>query len=385
MQDIYPYPVARIGLIGGGQLGRMMVRAAKSLGCTCVVLDPVQGSPAGQLAGHQIVAEYSDPARLRELAESCDVVTFELEDIETETLLKLEAEGHRIFPRPALLATIQDKFRQKVFLRDAGIPASDFVDMPEPSADAFAVFGYPLVQKARRGGYDGRGVVVMRDASGFASHLPVPGFIERFVEAKKELAVMVARNVGGECKAYPTVEMRFHEADNVLDYLLAPANISAPLAKAAEALAVRTVEAMEGVGVFGVEMFLTAEDGLLVNEVAPRTHNSGHHTIEACITDQFQQHLRAILGLPLGDTRQLSPATMVNLLGEPGYEGRPMIAGLAAALAIPGVCVHVYGKAITRPGRKMGHLTVIDETIEAACKKTEQVKTMIKILGDKQL
>jgi 5-(carboxyamino)imidazole ribonucleotide synthase len=196
---------------------------------------------------------------------------------------------------------------------------------------------------------------------------------------------MVARNVGGECKAYPTVEMRFHEADNVLDYLLAPANISAPLAKAAEALAVRTVEAMEGVGVFGVEMFLTAEDGLLVNEVAPRTHNSGHHTIEACITDQFQQHLRAILGLPLGDTRQLSPATMVNLLGEPGYEGRPMIAGLAAALAIPGVCVHVYGKAITRPGRKMGHLTVIDETIEAACKKTEQVKTMIKILGDKQL
>jgi 5-(carboxyamino)imidazole ribonucleotide synthase len=363
----------------------MIVRAAKSLGCTCVVLDPVHGSPAGQLSGHQIVGEYSDPAKVRELAESCDVVTFELEDIETDILLTLEAEGYRIFPRPALLATIQDKFSQKVFLRDAGIPTSDFIDMPQPDADAFAAFGYPLVQKARRGGYDGRGVAVMPDASGFADHLPVPSYIERFVEAEKELAVMVARNVGGDCKAYPTVEMRFHAGDNVLDYLIAPANIPARISQAAEALAVRTVEAMEGVGVFGVEMFLTTDNELLVNEVAPRTHNSGHHTIEACVTDQFQQHLRAILDLPLGDTRQLSPAAMVNLLGEPGYEGRPVFSGLAAVLAISGVCVHIYGKALTRPGRKMGHLTVIDETIEAACDKAEQVKKMIKVLGDRQL
>ena len=385
MEDIYPYPVARIGLIGGGQLGRMIVRAAKSLGCTCVVLDPVHGSPAGQLSGHQIVGEYSDPAKVRELAESCDVVTFELEDIETDILLTLEAEGYRIFPRPALLATIQDKFSQKVFLRDAGIPTSDFIDMPQPDADAFAAFGYPLVQKARRGGYDGRGVAVMPDVSGFADHLPVPSYIERFVEAEKELAVMVARNVGGDCKAYPAVEMRFHAGDNVLDYLIAPANIPTGVSQAAETLAVRTVEAMEGVGVFGVEMFLTTDAELLVNEVAPRTHNSGHHTIEACVTDQFQQHLRAILDLPLGDTRQLSPAAMVNLLGEPGYEGRPVLSGLAAVLAISGVCVHIYGKAVTRPGRKMGHLTVIDETIEAACDKAERVKKMIKVLGDRKL
>ena len=385
MEDIHPYPVARIGLIGGGQLGRMMVRAAKSLGCTCVVLDPVQGSPAGQLAGHQIVGEYSDPAKLRELAEISDVVTFELENIETEPLLALEAEGHRIFPRPALLATIQDKFLQKTFLREADIPTSDFVDMPRADATAFSEFGYPLVQKARRGGYDGRGVVVMRDQAGFADHLPVASYIERFVEAEKELAVMVARNVSGECRAYPTVEMRFHAGDNVLDYLIAPANIPAATARAAEALAVRTVKAMDAVGVFGIEMFLTADGALLVNEVAPRTHNSGHHTIEACVTDQFQQHLRAILDLPLGDTRQLTPAAMVNLLGEPGYEGRPLLFGLSAVLAIPGACLHIYGKAVTKPGRKMGHLTVIDETIEAACAKAERVKKMIKILGDKQL
>jgi 5-(carboxyamino)imidazole ribonucleotide synthase len=270
-------------------------------------------------------------------------------------------------------------------LRDAGIPTSDFIDMPEPEAGAFAAFGYPLVQKARRGGYDGRGVVVMPGQDCFEQHLPVPSFVERFVEAEKELAVMVARNVGGECRAYPAVEMRFHAGDNVLDYLLAPAEVPEVIARTAEDLAIRTVEAMQGVGVFGVEMFLTPDGELLVNEVAPRTHNSGHHTIEACVTDQFQQHLRAILGLPLGDTRQLSPAAMVNLLGEPGYEGRPMITGLAAALAVSGVCVHIYGKAVTKPGRKMGHLTVIEESVEAACRKAEQVKNIIKVLGDKQL
>jgi 5-(carboxyamino)imidazole ribonucleotide synthase len=385
MEDIFPYPVARIGLIGGGQLGRMMVKAAKRLGCTCVVLDPVPGSPAGQVAGHQIVGAYSDPVMLRELAESCDVMTFELEDIETETLLALEAEGHRICPRPHLLAVIQDKYRQKVFLRDAGIPTSPFIDMPKPDAEAFAGFGYPLVQKARRGGYDGRGVVVMADDSVYDQHLPVAGFVERFIAAEKELAVMVGRNASGDCRAYPAVEMCFHADGNVLDYLVAPAGIPDDVATRAEELAVRTVEAMDGIGVFGIEMFLTADGGLMVNEVAPRTHNSGHHTIEACVTDQFEQHLRAILDLPLGETRQLSPATMVNLLGENGYSGRPVIAGLAAALAIPGVCVHIYGKAVTKPGRKMGHVTVIDESVGEACAKAVRVKELIKILGDNKL
>jgi 5-(carboxyamino)imidazole ribonucleotide synthase len=385
MEDVFPFPVARIGLIGGGQLGRMIVKAAKRLGCTCVVLDPVPGSPAAQVAGHQIVGDYSDPARLRELAGACDVMTFELEDVETDVLLALEAEGHVILPRPQLLATIQDKLQQKQFLAEHGIPTSPFKDLVGPPADAFEAFGFPLVQKARRGGYDGRGVAVMRDRGDVASRLPVPSYIERFVDADKELAVMVARNLAGECHAYPAVEMRFHTDGNVLDFLVAPAGVAADVAARAEALAIETVTAMDGVGVFGIEMFLTRDGELLVNEVAPRTHNSGHHTIEACVTDQFEQHLRAILGLPLGDTRQLSPATMVNLLGAPGFAGRPVISGLKAVLAIPGVCVHIYGKAVCKPGRKMGHVTIVEQSVEQACEKAKQVKQLIEIKGDQAL
>ncbi|MFZ0789100.1 MAG: 5-(carboxyamino)imidazole ribonucleotide synthase [Chromatiaceae bacterium] len=380
--DRFPYPVARIGIIGGGQLGRMMVKAAKRLGCTCVVLDPTPGSPAGQVSGHQIVGDYHDPAKLRELAESCDVTTFDIEDIDSETLIELEREGNQIYPAPGVLAVIQDKLTQKEALESAGIPTAPFVPMTEPDPGAFAAFGYPLVQKVRRGGYDGRGVVVMREPADFAGHLPVPSLVERFIPAVKELAVLVARGRGGECRCYPPVEMRFRPGENVLDLLLAPAAIEPDTAAAAEDLARRTVEALGGVGVFGIEMFLGADGSLLVNEVAPRTHNSGHHTIEANVTDQFEQHLRAVLGLPLGSTEQLSPAAMINLLGAPGHRGRPVIKGMAAVLAISGVCLHIYGKAATAPFRKMGHVTVLDHDIEQARQKAEQVRSLIEITGE---
>ncbi|MES9990518.1 MAG: 5-(carboxyamino)imidazole ribonucleotide synthase [Candidatus Thiodiazotropha sp.] len=382
MKDSFPFPVARIGLIGGGQLGRMMVKAAKRLGCTCVVLDPYPSSPAGQVAGHQIIGGYHDPAKLRELAESCDVVTFELENIDTETLIQLEREGHPINPAPALLAVLQDKLLQKQFLQNAGIPTAEFVEMQEPEQQAFETFGFPLVQKARRGGYDGRGVSVMPSVEAFATHLPLPSLVERFVDAEKELAVMVARNREGECIAYPTVEMCFRPGENVLDLLLCPAAVSKEIAAEAEALAIRTIDALEGVGVFGVELFLTRDGQILVNEIAPRTHNSGHHTIEACITDQFEQHLRAILGLPLGSTDLLSPAAMINLLGDAGARGRPVIEGMAAALAIDGVCLHLYGKAEVTPYRKMGHVTVLDGDLEKARGKAERVRDLIKITGE---
>lgn len=382
MKDEFPFPVARIGIIGGGQLGRMMVKAAKRLGCTCVVLDPTPGSPAGQVAGHQIVGDYHDPAKLRELTESSDLTTFDIEDIDTGTLLQLEQEGHNIHPSPTLLATVQDKLLQKKLLEGAGIAVADYVETPNPNAESFAEFGYPLVQKARRGGYDGRGVAVMQEPEEFSRHLPVPSFVERFIVAEKEIAVLVARGKDGESRCYPVVEMRFRPGENMLDMLIAPADLSNETSQAAQALAVRTVEALGGVGIFGIEMFLTHDGKLLVNEVAPRTHNSGHYTIEACVTDQFEQHLRAIIGLPLGSTDLLSPAAMVNLLGAPGKSGRPVIKGMAAALAIPGVCIHIYGKARTTPFRKMGHVTVLDPDIQKAREKAERVRELITITAE---
>jgi 5-(carboxyamino)imidazole ribonucleotide synthase len=294
----------------------------------------------------------------------------------------LEKEGHPIHPAPRVLAILQDKLTQKAFLRDAGIPTSDFVSMPEADLEAFAAFGFPLVQKARRGGYDGRGVSIMREVGDFAGHLPVPSLVEGFVDATHELAVMVARNADGECVAYPTVEMCFRAGENVLDLLLSPARVDETVSQLAEALAVRTIQALEGVGVFGVEMFLTRDGELLVNEIAPRTHNSGHHTIEACVTDQFEQHLRAILDLPLGSTALLTPAAMINLLGDADANGRPVIDGMAAALRIPGVCLHLYGKAEVKPFRKMGHVTVVDSNLETARRKAEQVRDLIHIRGE---
>jgi 5-(carboxyamino)imidazole ribonucleotide synthase len=371
-----------VGIIGGGQLGRMMVTRAVKLGCLAVVLDPTPNSPAGQVAGHQIVGDYHDPARLRELVETCDVTTFDLEAIDTEVLQQLADEGNVIRPAPRVLAIVQDKLAQKRHLAEHGIAVPGFVALDEPDADAFAAFGYPLVQKARRGGYDGRGVAVMRGEDDFAAALPVPAMLERFVAAQKELAVLVARGLDGDTRCYPVVEMVFREGVNALEMLLAPARIDAGIAAAAQALAVRTVEALDGVGMFGVELFLAADGALLVNEVAPRTHNSGHHTIEANVTDQFEQHLRAVLGLPLGDTAELSPAAMINLLGEEGSSGRPVIRGLVEALAMPGVSVHVYGKGRSAPHRKMGHVTVVDRDLESARRKALQVQQVLSIAGE---
>lgn len=380
--DAFPLPLARLGIIGGGQLGRMMAKAAKRLGCTCVVLDPTPGSPAGQVAGHQIVGHYHDPAKLRELAESCDVTTFDIEDIDTDTLIQLEREGHPIHPSPQVLALIQDKLTQKQALAEAGIATAPFIPLSQASPEAFADFGYPLVQKARRGGYDGRGVAILRTPEDYPLHLPVPSLIERFVPAMKELAVLLARGRDGDCRSYPVVEMCFRPGENVLDMLLAPAKIPAATAAAAVALAESTLDVLGGVGIFGVEMFLIEDGTLLVNEVAPRTHNSGHHTIEANVTDQFEQHLRAVVGLPLGSTAQLSPAAMINLLGAPGHRGRPIIKGMAEALAIPGVCLHLYGKAATAPFRKMGHVTVLDPDLDTARRKALRVRALIEISGE---
>lgn len=385
MTRTLPFPLARIGIIGGGQLGRMMVRKATQLGFSAIILDPTPNSPAGQVAGHQIVGDFFDPAKLRELAELSDVTTFDIETIDSEALEKLLDEGFRILPSPHLLAIIQNKLTQKQLLADKGIATGRFVELENPTAEALTGFGYPLVQKAQRGGYDGRGVEIFHDDGEPDRILPVPSLLEEYIDCEKELAVMVARGLDGSIQVYPVVEMVFDSKTNILDMLLAPARVSPAQAQAAQDLAVATVEAIEGVGVFGIELFLARDGRLLVNEIAPRTHNSGHYTIEACVTDQFEQHVRAITGLPLGSTEQIRPAVMINLLGEPGWTGRTVVDGLEEALAIPGVAVHIYGKAESRPMRKMGHVTVIDADIETARDKARQVREVLKIRGEQPL
>jgi 5-(carboxyamino)imidazole ribonucleotide synthase len=379
MASQHPYPVARVGIVGGGQLARMMAKSAKRLGCTVTVLDPTPGSPAAQVAENHIVANYFEADALRKLVEQSDVTTYDLENIDSAVLASLAAEGHRILPDPKLLAIIQDKLLQKQAFEKHGIPTAPFISMPEPNQEAFAAFGYPLVQKARRGGYDGRGVAVLKSEKDWSTHLPVSGLVERYIEHEKELAVLVARSPSGEIKIYPAVEMVFLPGANVLDMLIAPARISEKQTKDAQQVAARAVTVLEGVGVFGVELFLTHSGEIIVNEISPRTHNSGHYTIEACVTDQFEQHLRAVLSLPLGDTTQLIPAALLNLLGEPGHNGTPLVEGLDEALAIPGVSVHLYGKATTSPYRKMGHVTVVDADLSRAQEKATRVKSLLRI------
>jgi 5-(carboxyamino)imidazole ribonucleotide synthase len=375
-------PVAHIGIIGGGQLGRMMAMAARRMGCAVSVIDPTPNSPAGQIADQQIVAAFDDQQVMRALVEACDVTTFEIETIDVTDLIRLEEQGHAIYPSPRLLAKLQDKLVQKQMLEDAGLPTAEFVDAGDISAGSFAAFGYPLVQKARCGGYDGRGVAVLKEPGDFNKHLPVSSYIERFVPATKELSVLVARGRDGLSRCYPVVEMTVLAAQNVLDTLISPARISGDIARRAEAIATRAIDVMNGVGIFGVELFLTQEDEILINEIAPRTHNSGHHTIEASVTDQFEQHLRAVMGLPLGSVETLSPAVMLNLLGAFGSEGDVILSGLDKALAIPGVSVHLYGKAQTRPYRKMGHATILNEELETALQTAEQLRELITISGD---
>ncbi len=375
-------PVAHIGIIGGGQLGRMMAMAARRMGCAVTVIDPTPNCPAGQLADQQIVAGFDDQAAMRRLVEQTDVTTFEIETIDVSDLIELESKGHSIYPSPQLLALLQDKLFQKQALEAANLPTAEFIDAKPLDAKTFAEFGYPLVQKARRGGYDGRGVAVLNSENDFSKHLPVASYIERFVSAKKELSVIVARSRQGEMRSYPVVEMTVNTEHNVLDSLIAPAQISNAAAEQAIRIAQRSIEVLDGVGVFGVELFLTVDDDIMINEIAPRTHNSGHHTIEANVTDQFEQHLRAVMGLPLGSVAQLSPAVMLNLLGDASASGKTRVLGMSEALAIDGVSVHLYGKHKVSPFRKMGHVTILDEELDIAAEKARIVRDLITITGD---
>ncbi len=384
MDKNFNYSSLKLGIIGGGQLGKIMSQKAKKMGFHVTILDPTFNCPAAQVSDKHIMGGFYDKEKLEQLVQESDVTTFELEHVDTSILKELYDNGHNIHPSPYVMELIQNKYEQKKLLDEKGIPVPAYKDVK--SKEDLAAFGFPVVQKAKLGGYDGQGVQVLKsqeDADTKA--LQTESFIEEMVDIDKELAVIVARNIEGEMKCYPVVEMLFDERVNICDSVMAPARISKEIEEKSLEICKKSIEALDGVGIFGVELFLTKSGEIQVNEIAPRPHNSGHYTVEACATSQFEQIIRAVTNLPLGSTKLISPAVMVNLLGEQGYEGEPFIDGIHDALEIPELSFHFYGKSFTKPFRKMGHITVLDDDINVALEKANKAKDILKIKGSKKV
>ena len=369
----------KIGILGGGQLGRMMIPSAISYDLDISILDPNKHAPCAHLVKKFSVGSLTDKKTVYEWGKNLDIITIEIENVNTEALKILEEEGVKIYPQPHLIALIQDKRTQKTFYKSNNIPTSDFIFTKNKEEIKTYSQNLPLVHKLAKTGYDGKGVQIINNETDIVKGFDEPGVLEHFVDFKKELSVIVARNVSGETACYPVVELVFHPKHNLVEYLFAPARISEEIAEKAKKLALKVIDMLGMVGLLAVEMFLTKDDELLVNEIAPRTHNSGHHTIEASSTSQFEQHLRSILDLPLGDTKLHTLSAMINLLGEEGYEGKVRYEGLKKSLKIPGVHIHLYGKKQTKPARKMGHITVINQDIKLLKEIVMKLKNTIKI------
>lgn len=376
-----------LGVLGGGQLGKMMALAAGNWHLPYWTLDQNEGFPAVPYSSAFVAGNFREYDDVLAFGRQVDVLTIEIEHVNTDALRQLQAEGKIVHPDPGVLDIIKDKGLQKLFYQAQDLPTSDFDLYNDTDQLKIAIaegdLSLPFVQKARTGGYDGKGVSVIRTAEDVEHKLlPGPSLIEDLVPIKKELAVVVARNASGDIRSYAPVEMVFDEVANLVDYLLGPAQISPELAAQATLIAEATAAALQLSGLLAVELFLTEDDQILINEVAPRPHNSGHHTIESCHTSQFAQHLRAVLNLPLGSTQLQGVAAMVNILGEPGHTGVPIYEGLAEAVSIPGVFAHIYGKTQTKPFRKMGHLTIVGDDVEAVQKTVADLKKLVKCVAE---
>ncbi|HEY5919696.1 MAG TPA: 5-(carboxyamino)imidazole ribonucleotide synthase [Chryseolinea sp.] len=370
----------RVGILGGGQLGRMLIQSGIDYNISFSVLDPDAHAPCSTMMEfhHGKLTDYDT---VMKFGHNCDIVTIEIENVNTAALKALAKQGKKIYPQPDVIELIQDKRSQKIFYRDCNIPTAEFI-LVENSGDIRKRKDYlPAVNKLGREGYDGRGVQILKSTADIDRAFDAPGLLEKLVDFDKEISVIVARNAHGEIKSFPPVEMVFHPEQNLVEYLFAPAEISLEVQTEADQIARKVIQELNMVGLLAVEMFVTKEGSVLVNEVAPRPHNSGHQTIEANVTSQYEQHLRAILGLPLGDTSLILPSAMVNLLGEPGYTGPAVYLGFEEVVKLPGVHVHLYGKQITKPFRKMGHVTIVDADTNTLKQKTNFVKKTLKVIS----
>lgn len=375
----------KLGIMSGGQLGKMLTQVASVFDIQVFVMDQTAEAPAAQICHQFFQGDQTNYDDVYSFGKKVDLLTFEIEHINIAALRKLKEEGLTIYPDPETLNTIKDKGLQKEFYAKHNIPTSSFTIFNNKSEVLEAIkkneINYPFVQKLRTDGYDGKGVAVVLTESKIGKLMDAPCIIEDAVEIEKELSVIVARNPSGAIKCFPLVEMEFNADANLVEKLICPASISKEVEQKSIAVAIEVAKAFNLVGLLAVELFLDKNGNILVNESAPRTHNSGHHTIEANITSQYEQQLRAIFDWPLGDTTILAPSVMLNVLGELGYEGLVKYEGLETILKVPGVKPHIYGKKITKPNRKMGHVTILGKTIEEAIEKAGLVKNTLKVIA----
>lgn len=370
-----------IGILGGGQLGRMLVKAGTDYGLAISAMDPDGEAPIKKYIEHFSQGSITDYDQVLAFGKDCDLLTIEIENVNTKALFDLENQGVKVYPQPNIIELIKDKSLQKQFYKDNDIPTAPFEIVNGKSEVIALAQKLPFVNKLAREGYDGRGVQVIRKEEDLEKAFDNLGIVEDLIPFEKEISVIVARSTHGEIKVFPAVELVFHPEHNLVEYLFAPAEISSEIEASAKEIAVDVIEKLDMVGLLAVELFVTKQGKLLVNEVAPRPHNSGHQTIEANITSQYEQHLRAILGMPLGATDALTPSAMVNLLGEPGFTGPAIYKGLEEVMKEPGVHVHLYGKVETRPFRKMGHITITDPDTKELKRKANFVKNTLKVIA----
>jgi 5-(carboxyamino)imidazole ribonucleotide synthase len=371
----------KLGVLGGGQLGRMLIQETVNYDVQVHCLDPDADAPCKDIAHSLTIGSLNDFDTVYQFGKNKDIITVEIENVSIQALEKLESEGIKVFPQPAVLKIIRDKGLQKQFYAEHAIPTSPFYLVNNKDEISKYLSEFPFMQKIRTGGYDGKGVTPLLSSYDIEAAFDDPSILEKFVDFEKELSVIVARNENGETKVYPTVECEFSSEANLVEFLFSPADVSPEIEKSAEELAIRIIDKLGMVGILAVELFLTRDGQLLVNEIAPRPHNSGHHTIECNLTSQFEQHMRSVLNLPLGDTRIIQPGVMINLLGEKGYQGTAIYQGLEDAIAISGVKPHIYGKAETKSFRKMGHITIVAPTLKEAKSTGRKVMGMVKVIA----
>ncbi len=385
MKNYFSSKEKKIGILGGGQLGKMLLEVTQKYDLYTKVLDPSTDAPCVVGCKEFINGSFNNYDEVIEFAKDCDIVTIEIENVNTQALKDLQQQGKKVFPQPEIVELIQNKVVQKQFYVDNDLPTAPWFGFKNLAEMKRKIeknsFQLPFVWKAATGGYDGRGVMIIRSKQDIEKIPEIPGLIEELAAIEHEIAIVAARSETGEIKTFPPVEMSFHPVANLVEYVFCPASLPEQTLKNASELVHSLLQKLNLTGTLAVEMFVTQKGELWINECAPRVHNSGHLTIEGCAISQFEQHLRAILGFPLGETKIIRPAVMVNLTGEEGFSGPVVYQGAEKLLRIAEVYIHLYGKTETRPFRKMGHVTVTADNLDEAKQKALKVKGIIKVIS----